>query len=191
MADAVSLCNLALARLGARSISSLSEDSTAGRECNRVYAHARDSELRAHVWGFARTQVQVAADSTNPIFDAARRYLKPANCLRILPTEGQEASALQDDFQTYGRYIHTDHSSPINLIYIKQVTDENQFDELFTRLLVARIANDISEKVTQSNKKRELANMEYVAAKKEARKINSFEKPPIKPPEDKWVTARL
>ena len=191
MTDSVSLCNLALAALGAKSITALTEDSVAARECSRVYAHARDSETRAHSWGFARTQVQVAADSTNPIFGAARRYLKPSDCLRILPTEGQGASDTQDDFATYGRYIHTDHSSPINLIYLKRVTDENEFDQLFADLLVKRIAKDIAEKVTQSNTKKKKATEDYDAAKKEARRINSFEKPPEKPPDDKWITARL
>ena len=176
MADAVSLCNLALQGLGSNSITSLTQNSTAAKACNRVYEHARDTELRSHQWGFARAQVQIAADSTN--------------CLRILPTEGQDGSSMQDDFQTFGRYIHTDHASPINLIYVQRVTDVEQMDQCFKDLLVKRIANDVCEKVTQSNKKRELARAEYIAARNMARKTNSFEKPPTEPPEDEWVTAR-
>jgi len=190
MADEVSLCNLALAGLGAKPISALSDDTTAGRECNRVYAHARDSELRAHVWGFARAIEQIAADSTDPAFGAAKRYLLPALCLRILPTEGRNKTQVQDDFQIFGRYIHTDHGSPINLIFVQQVTDVEQFDLLFQDLLVKRIANDICEKVTQSNTKRKLAREQYKDARKEARRINSFEKPPQQPPKDSWLTAR-
>ena len=68
MASAVDICNLALQRLGAKSIGALTEDTTAGRECNRVYEHARDSELRSHQWSFARTRVEVAADSVAPTF---------------------------------------------------------------------------------------------------------------------------
>ena len=61
MTDAVSICNLALQRVGAKTISALSEDSTAGRACNRVYTQARDSELRAHPWAFARERKTCAA----------------------------------------------------------------------------------------------------------------------------------
>ena len=190
MADAVSLCNLALSSLGAKSITSLTEDSTAAKECNRVYEHARDSELRAHPWGFARAQVKIAADRVDPIFGAAKRYLKPSDCLRILPTEGQDDSAQQDDFQTYGRYIHTDNTSPIKLIYVARITDVEQFDQLFRDLLVRRIASDISEKITQSNTKREAARQEYIAAQKEARRVNAFEKPPQEFPKDSWLKAR-
>jgi len=191
MTDAVSICNLALQQVGAKSISALTDDTTAGRACNRVYEQARNSELRAHPWTFARERVQVAADSTDPIFGAAKRYALPSDSLRILPTNGRDGTDTQDDFQVFGRFVHTDHSSPINLNYIKVVTDENAFDSLFTELLIARIAMDIAERVTQSNKKKESAIFHYKEIQKEARRINAFERPPQKPPVDTWVNARL
>jgi len=191
MTDAVSICNLALQRVGAKSISSLAEDSTAGRACNRVYAQARDSELRANSWAFARERVQVAADSTDPVFGAAKRYAIPSDSLRVLPTNGVDGTDTQDDFEIYGRFIHTDHSSPVNLVYVKRITDEGTFDALFVELLIARIAMDIAEKVTQSNRKKEAATIHYKEVQKEARRVNAFERPPQKPPVDTWVSARL
>jgi len=191
MTDAVSICNLALQRVGSKTISALSEDTTAGRACNRVYAQARDSELRAHPWAFARERVKVAADSTNPVFGAARRYALPSDSLRILPTNGVGGTDTQDDFEVFGRFIHTDHSTPINLNYVKRVTDENTFDALFVELLIARIAMDVSEKVTQSNRKKDDARVHYKEVQKEARRVNAFERPPQRPPVDAWVNARL
>jgi len=191
MTDAVSICNLALQRVGAKSISSLSEDTTAGRACNRVYGQARDSELRSHSWAFARERVKVAADSTDPTFGAAKRYALPSDSLRILPTNGVDGTDTQDDFEIFGKFIHTDHSTPISLNYIKRITDENTFDVLFVELLIARIAMDVSEKVTQSNKKKEEARFHYKEVQKEARRINAFERSPQKPPVDTWINARL
>jgi hypothetical protein len=169
----------------------LSEDSTAGRACNRVYEQARDSELRAHSWAFARERVKVAADSTDPTFGAAKRYALPPDNLRILPTNGVNGTDTQDDFEIFGKFIHTDHSTPINLNYIKRITDENTFDALFVELLIARIAMDVSEKVTQSNRKKDDARFHYKEVQKEARRINAFERPPQKPPVDTWINARL
>ena len=191
MADAVSICNLALQRLGAKAISSLTEDTTAGRACNRVYAQARDSELRAHPWSFARERVQIAADSTDPAFGYDKRYALPADYLRILPTNGTNGTDIQDDWQIEGRYILTDDASPIRLVYIKKITDENTFDQMFVELLVARIAMDIAEKVTQSNTKKADAVEHYKAVQKEARRVNAFERPPQEAPVDDWVNARL
>ena len=155
MTDAVGICNLALQRIGSKSISSLTEDTAAGRACNRVYTQARDSELRAHPWSFARERVQIAADSTE------------------------------------GRYILTDSGSPINLVYIKRITDEETFDELFVALLIARIAMDIAEMVTHSNKKKEEALFHYREVRKEARRVSAFERPPQELPTDTWLNARL
>ena len=191
MTDSVSICNLALQAVGASSISDLDEDSTAGRACNRVYAQARDSEIRAHPWNFARERVQVAADATDPAFGYAKRYLMPPDCLRILPTNGQDGPPIQDDWQIEGRYILTDDTSPINLVYIKRVTDEETFDDLFMELLIARIAMDVVERVTQSNTKKEDARKHYIAVQREARRVNAFERPPQKFPVDDWVNARL
>ena len=190
MTDSVSICNLALQRIGAKTISALTDDTTAGRACNRVYPQALDSELRAHPWIFARGRVQIAADSVDPVFGYAKRYLLPSDWLRILPTNGVDSTPVQDDFQIEGRYLLTDMASPINLVYIKRVTDEETFDSLFIELLIARIAADVCEKVTQSNTKKAVAREHYMDMKKEARRVNAFERPPQEPPEDVWLTAR-
>lgn len=169
----------------------MTEDTTAGRACNRVYAQARDSELRAHPWSFARTRVKIAADSTDPTFGYAKRYALPADYIRMLPTNGTNASNVQDDFQIEGRFVLTNSSSPINFVYMKQVTDENEFDKLFVELLIARIARDIAEKVTQSNTKKNEAENHYFRVKADARRVNAFERPPQESPTDPWITARL
>jgi hypothetical protein len=191
MASDVDICNLALQRLGAKPISSLSQDSTAARACNRAYEHSRDSELRAHPWSFARARASLAAEATDPIFGYEKQYPLPSDYLRILPNDGVNGTSDQNDWQIEGRKILTDDSSPISLVYIKRVTDETDFDELFVELLAARIAVEIAEKVTQSNTKKDNAEKRYAAIKSEARKVNAFERPPQEPADDSWITARL
>jgi ribosomal protein S28E/S33 len=191
----VEICNLALARLGARSIVSLSEDSANARECKRAYSHALESELRAHPWSFARKRVQLAAASTDPAFGYAKQYPLPSDYLRILTHNGADGKASQEDFQIEnsdsGRVILTNLTSPINLVYIAKITDATQFDLLFTELLVCRLAYDLCEPITQSRLKQEQFRTRYVAAQREARRINGFERGPLEPTQDPWVTARL
>jgi|TARA_R110000824_G_scaffold3241_2_gene15387 hypothetical protein len=191
MASAVDICNLALQRLGSKSISSLTEDSTSGRACNRIYTHARDSELRAHPWSFARSRATLAAEASDPDFGFSKQYPLPSDCLRILPNDGANTVSRQDDWQIEGRKILTDDTSPIYLVYIKQVIDENEFDSLFTELLISRIAMDIAEAVTQSNTKKDDAQTRYELAKRDARKANAFGRGAQIPPDDPWITARL
>ena len=184
MPSEVDIANLALQRLGAKSISALSDDSTRARECNRVYGHARDTELRAHPWAFARARAQLAASGTDPAFGFDSAYPLPADYLRILPTADQQ------DLQIEGGSVLADGDGALNLNYIRRVENPNSFDQTFTDLLVARIARDIAEKVTQSKNKIEIAQALYDDAKKEARKVNAFEGPSQEPPTDTWITAR-
>lgn len=186
MPSEVDIANLALQRLGAKSISSLTDDSTRARECNRVYDHARDTELRAHPWAFARKRAQIAASATSPSFGFDSAYPLPADYLRILPT----ADLSQQEMQIEGGSILANGDGALNLIYISRVEDPNRFDQTFTDLLVARIARDVAEKITQSKNKIEIAQALYDDAKKEARKVNAFEGPSQEPPTDTWITAR-
>lgn len=185
MPSEVDICNLALQRLGAKSISSLTDDSNAARECNRVYAHARDTELRSHPWNFARKRASLAASSTAPAFGYALQYPLPSDYLRVLTT------VEQDDFQIEDGNILTDDTAPLKITYIYRQTDPNAFDQTFIDLLVARIALDLVEKITQSKGKAEAAAQRYTEARKEARKINAHERTALEPPQDSWITSRL
>tara|TARA_R110000751_G_scaffold2075_7_gene11224 strand:+ start:7926 stop:8522 length:597 start_codon:yes stop_codon:yes gene_type:complete len=194
----VDICNLALQRLGTKAISALNEDSTAGRECNRVYAHARDSEIRNHPWSFARARASLAADAVAPIFGYALRFQLPAGFIRLLPVRNVATNSLilggidpGIDWQIEGRYILTDDGAPLQIVYLQQITDPNEFDQLFTDLLVSRIAMDVAEKVTQSNTKKQNAELRYTDAMMKAKKANAFERPPQEFPADDWVVARV
>ena len=198
MTDAVGVCNLALQRLGTKAITSLSEDTTAGRECNRVYAHARDSELRSHPWSFARSRTRLAADTAAPAFGFSNAFSLPADYIRLLPARSVANTSVtlggidaNIDWQIEGRKILTNDASRLDIVYLKRVTDPNEFDALFTDLLVSRIAMDVAEKVTQSNTKKTNAEGRYRVAKDEAKRANAFERPPQETPEDTWVLARL
>jgi hypothetical protein len=197
MASAVDICNLALQRLGAKSIGALTEDTTAGRECNRVYEHARDSELRSHEWSFARTRIELAADSAVPSFGYAVQYTLPSDYVRLLParTVTNDTTSLGGldpniDWQIEGRKILTNDTAPLQIVYLKKVTDPNDFDELFTDVLVSRIAMDVAEKITQSNTKKTDAQNRYTLAKQDAKRINAYERPPQESPTDEWIVAR-
>lgn len=190
MASSVDLCNLALQRLGAKSITALTDDSTNARECNRVYEHARDSELRAHPWNFARKRAELAASSTAPAFEYANAFPLPSDFLRLMSNNGRLGMTNQDDLQIEAGNILTNDSAPLPITYIARITDPEAFDQLFADLLVARIARDLAEKITQSNAKIQAAQTLYEQARSEARRINAFERPPQRSPEDPWVSAR-
>lgn len=190
MASEVEICNRALQKLGAGRIASLIENSTAARACNTAYEPLRDAELREHTWNFAKDRAQIAADAVEPVFGKARSFTLPSNCLRVLPP--YPAMNMNDrDWVIEGRKIYTDDSAPLDLRFIKQVTDPNEMDPLFREALAARMAKEMCEALTQSNTKWQLQEADYKNTIAKAKRTNAIESVPQDPPEDSWITVRL
>ena len=171
MASEVSICNIAIQKVGGTRITSLTQaNSREAFSCNNCYAEMRDLELRAHVWNFSRKRVILAPDSVAPLFDFGYAFTLPTDCLRpIIPTR------LNIDWQIESNKILTNDGTSINLVYIAQITDPNAMDELFRELLACRIAAQICEEITQSGSKLQNIAQQYKDAKAEARKINAIE----------------
>lgn len=185
MASDVAICNLAMIRLGAETITSLTQNSANARRCSAVFALARDSELRKHVWSFARARARLAADTTAPTHGYTYRYTLPPDFLRLHP------DATVTDWQIEGGYILTDDGAPLDIIYVKRITDTSLFDALFVDALAARIAVELAEEITQSNTKKQIADKWYGDTIREAKRVNAVERISDEMPEDTWITARL
>lgn len=181
----VDICNRALQKLGAGRITSLNEDSPNAHECNVAYEAVRDAELRDHVWSFARKRAQLAADTATPDFGYSYQYELPVDCLRVLP--GRSVT----DWQIEGTHILTDDGAPLEVVYVKKVTDPNEMDSLFREVLAARLAWELAEVITQSNTKKAEVAAEYREAIAKAKRTNAIERVSDEPPDDEWVTARL
>lgn len=185
MASEVSICNLALQKLGESRISSLSDDSKAARECNASYEHVRDMELSAHDWNFARARTSLAADATAPAFGYDYSYTLPADYLQIRPDNSSDL-----DWQIEGQSILTNWGAPLEIVYTRRVEDPNVFHPLFIEALACRMAIHLCERMTQSNTKLGNLDGQYSVAIREARKANAFAKISQDLPEDGWIAAR-
>lgn len=192
MPSVVEICNNALVlKLGSSRIVSLTENTVNAREINAIYESVRDLELRKHRWLFSVKRVQLPEDATAPDFGYAHQFTLPADCLRVLPPDNSE-NYNDLDWQIEGRKILTNASAPLNLRYVRQVTDPNEMDSIFRDVWATRMGLELCEKITQSAGKKETLMRQYKDAITEARRINAIEKPVSDdPPEDTWITARL
>lgn len=189
-ASEVSICNLALQKLGAKRITALTEDSNNARQCNACYETLRDKELRAHPWLFAITRAVLTPSATPPAFDYLYAFPLPADCLRLLLPNRSMLDWVVET-QDGQRVILTNDGDSINIRYIKRVTDPNQYDPNFVIMLACQIAWHTCEQITQSNEKKAVAEQDYKTARAEAKKINAFEDEPQDAPASSWETARL
>lgn len=191
MSSDVEISNNALIKLGAGTITSLSEDSPSANVCNARYDSVRDMELRAHPWNFAVKRVVLAESTSAPAFGLANQFALPSDFLRLLPPNFPNDLDWQIENGGDGViYIRTNDTSALQVRYIARIVDPNQFDVLFREALACSLAMEICEKITQSNSKYEAISKNYIRVIREARRINAFENIAQEPPESTWITVR-
>lgn len=185
MASVVGICNSALSKLGALRIASLSDSSKNARACNDAYERVRDATLRKHPWNFAITRAQLAAEATGPDFGPSNQFPFPSDCLRVLPPNDYDL-----DWIIEGRKILTYEGGPLNVRYIKRVTDPNEMDALFREALACELALDMCELITQSNTKQAAIKDRLKEILSEAKRTNAIEQLAQEFPDDDWLTVR-
>jgi len=145
MASEVSICNRALALLGANTITSLSDGSTEANVCNAVYADARDAVLRAYPWSCAIQRATLAQLSTAPVWGYGKAYSLPndPHCLSVL--ELKETSTYRIEGRTL--VCNTDTAT---IRFVARITDPAQFDPALVFALASRIAAEVAYALTQN-----------------------------------------
>ena len=185
----VSICNLALQKLGSDRISSLSDAGPSAVECNASFEHIRDAEMRANKWKFTLTRTVLAPHATPPLAPYAFAFPLPADCLRPL-----FPARLGLDWKVENHHnvlaILTRDGDSLPLRYIRRTTDPTLFDPLFAEALACKLAWQLCERFTQSNTKKEAAERAYLYAIREARRMNAIEIGEAKVPVDEWLAAR-
>ena len=189
MSSVTQICNRALQHLGAARITDISEDSRNARSCDAVYEIARDAELEAHPWRFAIERVALAADTAVPAFGKERSFSLPSDFMKIMPRDAGDLD-IYTDWEIEGDKIFTNESAPLNIRYIKRVTDTSLFPALFQEALSARIAMELAEEITQSNSKIATAAQIYKLKIEQARRANAFAKRPQVSPDDQYIRVR-
>ena len=185
MASETGICNRALQLLGASRITALTDaNSKSARECSVAYEPLRDALLRSHPWGFAIKRVQLAADAVPLVYGTGYTYTLPADALRILPNNDSA-----NDWVLEGRSIVSNWAAPLNVRYIRLVTDPNIMDPLFREVLAGQIAVATCEALTGSSTKQAVIEQRMAALLATAFRTGGLEQRPADPVASSWVTA--
>lgn len=185
MTSQTAIANRALQILGDSPVTDISDTTVRAKEMKRAYDPIRLQMLRAYKWNFARKRAVLAPDLVAPLHTLAVAYTWPADCIRVLPQRDDT------DWIIEGRKILTDTGSSINLIYIYDVEDPNEFDAAFAEALSAKMAVATVEKITGNTTKQQEAKDTFREAIRDARRISAFEQQSEEPPDDTWLLARL
>jgi hypothetical protein len=189
MASETGICNSALIKLGATTITALDDGSANANRCNEQFDKLRDSLLRQHTWNFAVGLVQLAELTTAPAFGYDNAYQLPSDFLRAITVHDNDAGAGGIQYRISGQKLHAD-ASAVYLRYVKIVTDPNVMDPLFRESLSWFIASDICMAVTQSTTLMEAMDRGFRRSIVNARAVDAIEDYPESWPQSSWVTER-
>ena len=143
MTGKVEIVNIALARLGEDSVQTLDEGTVPANMEKMLYDSARQAALRDYNWNFALATSSLARLSKS-VPDFRFAYALPADCLRVVRLIGGASFVLR------GNAVHTDTESPV-LEYIRDVTDEAEFDSKFVEAFSYKLASDLAMSIKGSS----------------------------------------
>lgn len=150
MSTTVQICNMAILRVGGKSISSLTENSREAEICNVFYASCRDQVLSGFPWNFSKKQEALALLAAAPPTNWAYAYALPVGCLKVISVVVPGArvvrsrEAIPFSVGTYAgvRALLTDMPDA-ELEYIAAV-EESFFTPAFESCLAWRLASELA-----------------------------------------------
>ncbi len=150
MATQTEICNLALAKLGSFTISSINESSPEARQCLRAWDNTRRMVLRDYDWNFATVEATLSQLSGQEAFGYDYAYQLPSDYLRAIKFDDTYASPGQTRWKIAAGKLYSDlsDSSEAKLEYIADITDPTEWDDIFVNAFSYYLAGNIAPSIT-------------------------------------------
>lgn len=145
----VQICNLALALIGQRPITSLADGTQTSALCALWYDPAREATLNGAPWKEATKRAELAALTTAPEWEWDYQYQLPPDCLWVIEVSADDDIVTEDDWDIEGRTIVTDAGSPIYIKYVRNETDVTVFSPSLVDALTEKLAAEIVFGITK------------------------------------------
>lgn len=139
MASKVQICNMALSKLGANSITSLTDGTTESILCNTFFEDLAKRVMVQGSWTSTITRVSLARTTTTPTYDYTYEYQLPVSpkCLKVLDVDEETPGTI--DYRIEGDKLLTDESS-IKIRYIAYLTNSEDYGVLLTECIEILLA---------------------------------------------------
>lgn len=180
----VKICNLALIRVGADRISSITESTKGAILLNAIYEQCRDEVQRDGRWNFNTKRDTLTPTSTEPAWGYDYEYDLPNDWLKF-----HEVSSGDIDFVIEDAKIRTDEEE-LDVLYAYRNEDESSWDSMFASALGWKLAMEIAYAMTQSVTLKQECEKSYKASLKDAKAVDGQEGVLKDPEIVAWTDAR-
>lgn len=205
--SSVEICNSALIKLGAATITSLNDGNKSAKLCKAQYDRLRKEVLRSHPWNFAISRIEIAKTVNTPVYKYSSEFLLPSDCLRVLATSIDsfsipDAQTRRSDVAAFpgewevevnadGNKVIVCDATELKIKYVKDVTNTTLFDSSFEEALAYRIAQDLAFPLVQSTSMAQLMNRGFKDMISEARSFNAQENSLEEWESNEWIDVRI
>ena len=138
------ICKQAIMRLG--SLESLKSQPMVF--ANSFYDHTLEELLSDVPWAFAKKQVSLVINATNPTSGHTKRYTLPTDFIQIIRVNNIDTTENFGQWEIVGGFLHTDIGAPIIVDYTSLVTTVSEFPAPFIEALICRLAAKIALPLT-------------------------------------------
>lgn len=159
MASKVQICNMALARLGAYQIVSLTEGTNEANLCNTLFDDVAERVMVQGSWTTTIKRVSLARTVNVPSFGYQYEYQLPVDprCLKVLNVNDNSA---RTDYRIEGDKLLCDEST-VSIRYIALLTNTSEYGPLLTEAVELLLASYLAYPLTGKSEMAERMKMEY------------------------------
>ena len=192
----VSVANMALSLIGARSrISSFDENSAEAEQMRLWYEVSRAQVLQAYDWPFARRRIALPLSAIDPPDQWGFRYDRLTDMIQmryIWNPGGEDLDALPFDQEQDDNGNLTIVTNVENAVAIYTAYDENiqNFNPLFAEALAAYLASKIAFSLTGNQGIQSAMEQRYIAVMRYAHAVSAGEKVDKAPRDAEWIRNR-
>lgn len=186
-ASDVSICSNALLMLGAKPISSLSENNDKARLAANLYEPVRNYVLRRHPWNCAVKRVALAPDTDVPAFDWDFQFTLPSDFMRVLSV-GESGNESAFEIES-GKLMCDDN--PALLRYIWRNDNPATWDDMLVWGVTISMKAVFAYPVTQSTSLEQLVEAALVDVLKQARAVDGQDGTPPTLGDTPLLNARM
>jgi len=160
MASKVSICNMALSRLGAATITSLTDGTQESKLCNTFFDLVADRVMMQGTWSSTVKRATLARTTNTPTFGFTFEYQLPVDpkSLKVLNVSEETDGSI--DYVVEGDKILTDEST-LKIRYIAQLTDTEDWDPMLTEAVELLLAAYLALPITGQAPIAEKMKQEY------------------------------
>jgi hypothetical protein len=185
------IASRALRMIGEPPIMDIDDTDPVSTICRDAWPGARDEILRGDNWSCVMARAELARLVDAPPSGWSYYYGLPTDWLRTVGAweNDAEAGALRYE-HVAGKRLATD-AEQVFLRYVRQETDPTMYDAALTATLVAKLAEEICEKISGNANLAERMRQKVDERRASAAAVSAIEQPAPVMRRSPWVTRRF